>query len=557
MSDAGRMRPRAPLDWMLRASLHPDPAVAGAAFARWRAQLDVDALDQTALQLLPLLVAEPGRLPIDEALDRQLRNAVRFTWLRTQFLTTRTAPVLRDLDAAGVRATLVKGAALIHAHGVPAKLRPMADLDVLVAPDDLRSATDTLNAHGFRSVVDPTTLRDRLHALTFRDDRGAWFDLHWHVVSAARHPAADAIFTSGAVPARMQGVACAATGREDTLLHVIAHGMRWAPARWVGDATLLLRRHGADFDWDRLAARARDLRIARSTLDALDYLADVAAIDAPGETRRALRRGTVPLAVRLRRRRHDDPADGAPVVPSHVGRLLEAYEEGVGTYVAPGVRTGPADGVRFLARRWGLPAARAVPAHALFVAAGRPWTVRRSWRRHRGAPTTAPDPRVPSYRLGSTLSFADDGDGGSHLRAGWWFAEPHGTWTRGSTAVIQLPLDGPLPADAALLLDARVTALVTSHHPRMSVQVVVNDAPVAVWTFGARGRETVRRTARIEPAVVAGWNRLELTFVVRHPIAPADAREGDDQRELGIAFHTLRIEGECERDQVGTAPPPA
>lgn len=554
MSTTGRMRPPERLDWLLRACLHPDAATAHDAYARWRAQLDLDALDLTSLQLLPLLIAEPGRLPRDEALDHQLRNAVRFSWLRTQFLTTRIAPVLRDLHAGGIRATLVKGAALVHAHGVDPKLRPMADLDVLVAPGDLRQVTETLNAHGFRSAVDPEVLRGRLHAVAFEDGRGAWLDLHWHVIAAARHPAADAGFAAGAVPARMRDVPCHATGVEDTLLHVVAHSMRWAPARWVGDATLLLRSRGDTFDWDRLAHRSRQHRVAQPMRDALDYLSDVAGIDAPAATRRALGRGTVPIAMRLRRARREDPTDGRPVAPGHLGRLADAYEEDVGTHVAPGVRTGPADGARFLARRWGLPSARAVPAHALFVAAGRPWAVRRAWRRRHGAPTAAPHPSVPAYRLGSSLSFGEGGDGLAHLRAGWWFAEDHGTWTRGSTAAIQLPLEAPAPAGAALLLDARLIPLVTPHHPQMEVQVVANDTVVATWEFGVHQRAVVRRTARIAPSVVAGWNRLELTFVVRHPIAPADARDGPDLRELGISLQSLRVEGECEVDGIGVSP---
>jgi len=43
----------------------------------------------------------------------------------------------------------------------------------------------------------------------------------------------------------------------------------------------------------------------------------------------------------------------------------------------------------------------------------------------------------------------------------------------------------------------------------------------------------------IPAAAVRGWNRLELTFVARHPVTPAEGREGSDLRRIGLALVKL------------------
>ena len=51
-------------------------------------------------------------------------------------------------------------------------------------------------------------------------------------------------------------------------------------------------------------------------LDGLDYVAEVSGLEAPAAARRELERVPVPLAVRLRRRRADDPGgDGGARPP--------------------------------------------------------------------------------------------------------------------------------------------------------------------------------------------------------------------------------------------------
>ena len=134
MSRAARMRPRPEQDLLLRAALLPDPAQAAEAYARWTARVDLDRLDFGSLQLLPLLAQRPGGVPDDDALARQIRHVARFSWLRTQMLGRRVAPVVAAMEDAGLAPLLSKGAALVYAHGADARAAERFDtVDVLVA----------------------------------------------------------------------------------------------------------------------------------------------------------------------------------------------------------------------------------------------------------------------------------------------------------------------------------------------------------------------------------------------------------------------------------------
>ena len=451
MSRAARMRPRPEQDLLLRAALLPDPAQAAEAYARWTARVDLDRLDFGSLQLLPLLAQRPGGVPgDDDTLGRQVRHVARFSWLRTQMLGRRVAPVVAALEDGGLEPLLSKGAALVYAHGADARLRPMFDIDVAVAPHHADQAVAVLNALGYHSVLQDALTGHRAavvrdtHGFGFSGPDGAEIDLHWHLLHQGRSTALSEAFRAAAVEAEIAGVRCRATSVEDTLVVAVAHGTSWArnaAVRWVGDVALLLGDHGAALDWDAVVLRCRQARLSRAMLDGLDYVAEVSGLDAPAAVRRELKRVPVPLAVRLRRRRADDPgADGGAQPAGRIGGLIDAYENEVQSVVAPGTRTGPADGLRFLARRWALPSVRAVPVHAAWVALGRPDRLRPGRLMGAGGAGDA-----AAYPLGGVLRFALGGEGHRFLGAGWWFPESHGVWSRSGRATVVLPLRSAPP----------------------------------------------------------------------------------------------------------------
>lgn len=579
MSRAARMRPRPEQDLLLRAALLPDPAQAAEAYERWAARVDLDRLDFGSLQLLPLLALRPGGAPGDDRLGRQVRHVARFSWLRTQMLGRRVAPVVGALEEAGLEPLLSKGAALVYAHGIDARLRPMFDIDVAVAPHHADKAVAVLNGCGYRSILQDALTGHRAavvrdsHGFGFSGPDGAEIDLHWHLLHQGRSVALGEAFRAAAVATEIAGVRCRATSVEDTLVIAVGHGTSWArnaAVRWVGDVALLLRDHGTALDWDAVVRRCRQARLSRSMLDGLDYVAEVSGLDAPAAVRRELERVPVPLAVRLRRRRADDPgADGGARPVGRVGGLIDAYENEVQTVVAPGARTGPADGLRFLARRWALPSARAVPAHAAWVAAGRPDRLRpervmgavagalgrrpeaiRSQMLHTSTNvrTTPAEEAAGAYPLGGVLRFALGGEGHRFLGAGWWFPETHGVWSRSGRATVVLPLTSPPATGEPLRLDLLVHAPLAPRRPSVAVRVLVNDRLIARATLGGEIGHGHRLGGEIPLATLAGREVAEIALVVDRTMTPADTRLNTDVRQLGIGLVALRLGADEARE---------
>jgi hypothetical protein len=532
------LRPTPAQDMLLRAVLHPDPEAAGRARDAWTRRVDLDTLDAGSLHLLPLLTARGDRAGLhDDALARSIRNVVRFSWLRTQMLARQVAPAIAALREAGLEPTLAKGAALVHAHGIDPRLRPMFDIDVFVSAAHLERAVEVLRGAGFRTEHELMLIhhgrelvRDN-HAWGFMAPGGAEIDLHWHLLHTARNEALDARLCRGAVPASIGGEACRALAPEGTLVVSIAHGTRRSQrqgVRWAGDAALLLRAHGATLDWDAIVRHARDARLGRPVAAALDYVAEIAGLRVPPEARAALGRRPVPLALRL-------PAPRNPI-PGRARTLVEAYEEDASSNGAPGKRTGPAAVAGFLGRRWGIPARKTV-LWAPWVAAGRPWAVRRAVRRIAGAPARRSG--APLYTPGTHLDFGTTAAGVPFLRQGWWYPEGHGIWTRASAAGIVLGLAEPLAPGAELVLT--VTPAASQRRPAPMLEIIVNDVPLAqVRVHGPTGRMTSLRVL-VPQQAVAGWRRAEITLVVDRPLAPADLGLTSDLRQLGVALASLQL----------------
>lgn len=544
MSSVARMLPAGHHRLLLEAALAVDPQRANASLERWTAQVDLDKLDHGSLQLLPLLAATAAPIP-DEELERQVSHVVRFTWLRTQLLNRRVAPVVAALHEAGVDPMLSKGAALVNAHGVPQKLRPMFDVDVAVPVDRLGRAQEVLQSCGFTSELGgalerlPDFMARDVHAAPFGDKDGTMIDLHWHLLHTARSNRLDELFRARSVECNLGDAPCRATSLEDSIVVAIAHGTRWARAasvRWVGDVGLVLRDSHDAIDWDGVVRAARETRLSQQVADGLEYAGDLVGVAFPGEVMAALRKAPVPFAVRLRNRRPDDPADDGPVPAGRLGALAEAYEEDAGSHAEPGAKTGPGDVARFLARRWGLGSARQVPAHALWVAAGRPRNPRR--------PRLTPDIERwisgrTHYEFGTELRFATSGEGYTRLGPGWWYPELHGTWARTHCSQILLPL-AEHPPHSLAELELGFTAAISPRRPSQHVCVLFGNRQVAALKLDRRNPGgSVRATV---PASQLTRELVAVISICSDPVmTPADGRLNSDLRQIGVGLQSLRL----------------
>ncbi len=254
----------------------------GAALPAWRefCQEAPDDLPADYLRLVPLVAVNlkdgGPETPRRDLLQAQLRE----TWLKTQRLFHLTGPVLRELQSSGIDFLVLKGAALAVTDYPHPGARPMADVDLLIRPADVRRLELLLAGRDWMPVktLSDSQWTDQIrfrHEMTFlhAQKNGPALDIHWHLVDEARDPEAEALFWRDAVPCALPGLATRTLQPADQLLHTCIHGARWnevSAVRWLADAALIARR---PLDWRRLEAQARRFELldpVRGTLLCLD-----------------------------------------------------------------------------------------------------------------------------------------------------------------------------------------------------------------------------------------------------------------------------------------------
>ena len=170
------------------------------------------------------------------------------------------------LKGVGVEMVLIKGLALAHTVFADPAMRPAADLDVLVRPEDLSAAVSALQAAG-ASLLDRnwdlarSELRGQVHLVLAH---GGVVDLHWDLLnrSAVRRsftvPTNEVVTRS--VVASIEGVEVRTLDPVDTVLHLALHGCLSGGHRlgWLVDIDRAVR--SLSPDWGVLVERAEQWR---------------------------------------------------------------------------------------------------------------------------------------------------------------------------------------------------------------------------------------------------------------------------------------------------------
>lgn len=247
--------------------------------ARWepgaldqaRALRDAGALDPAALRdalraggVGPLIYAVArGRDVLPPALEDELKLAyyqvARSNLLRFQEL----GRVLRALEAAGIPALVLKGAALAEAIYENPGVRPMCDLDVLVQEGDVPPALHVLRNLGYQ-IIPPLTYRCEV-MLKKAGDPPQILELHWNLFVVPYYLTRLPLswFWETAIPATLGGAPGLILGPEAQVLHLCGHLSLHHPSEetarllWLYDVAALLRAFEDRIDWPLLIDQAR------------------------------------------------------------------------------------------------------------------------------------------------------------------------------------------------------------------------------------------------------------------------------------------------------------
>lgn len=252
----------------------------------WRRSFDLgDPLDAGSYRTLPLLYRNLSRLLPDEPLLPKLKAAYRQSWYRNQQLIHRALPVLQRFEREGIQTMLLKGAALGEVWYQDPGIRYMADIDLLVTPEQARDAIALLLNDGWLAE-DPQGMEYNLRygrAAAFRDSSGWELDLHWQAFfEGLRRSEIDLWQNASRVD--FHGLTLSVPAKGVMLTHLIVHGMRWnpdPPIRWIPDSIEVIRGMD-DTDWQVVLELAGAYRLRLTLGYALKFLKEDFNIHIPG-----------------------------------------------------------------------------------------------------------------------------------------------------------------------------------------------------------------------------------------------------------------------------------
>ena len=145
------------------------------------------------------------------------------------------------------------------------------------------------------------------------------------------------------------------------------------------------------------------------------------------------------------------------------------------------------------------------------------------------------------YSPGDLIRFGINGegiDGSPYKTTGWGRIESMITWASESAG---LSMTLPAGIKGPFMLTVEAGALLTSHHPKQVVDVLVNNQKVATWTYALGNDALVTKSAEIAARVIDG-DTMQITFKAIDAVTPVQADPGSvDTRVLGLAVKTLRI----------------
>ncbi|HLG11837.1 MAG TPA: nucleotidyltransferase family protein [Dehalococcoidia bacterium] len=190
--------------------------------------------------------------------------------------------MILGLQAIGVQVMVLKGATIATRYYPDAALRPYNDVDLLVPLGAWSVVDSTLRSKGYGVLDDhggvesatPNTFETPFEITYAHGETGLKVDVHFDQLQIGLRPRSlDSLWDRA--QAFTVGRATAGTPQLDDLcLLLLVHLQRHGFERliWFKDLDLILRRHEAEFAWDKLTLAARDEGVANSVRYGLHLL---------------------------------------------------------------------------------------------------------------------------------------------------------------------------------------------------------------------------------------------------------------------------------------------
>ena len=286
---------------LLRAALL-DKEEAQAAWGAYCERVDLQKAEPASLALLPFVYRN---LQQNERIEFKIcKGKYRYTWCANQVKLERLQPLFTQLLAAGVeKIVLLKGMAMILHWYRDFGVRMMADVDFLIAKEQLPIVNEILLKEGWKPNVarfdirNPEALR-RWHALNFTHPDGREVDVHWSLIQENARELDEIVLRD----AQMFSNGLYVLNATDLLFQICVHGGKYSPVpliRWIVDAATLLK--NSEIDWDRMVEWTQKAHVSRPVSLALGFLKNTFEVPIPASVIQTLEGALLP---RLEYREH-------------------------------------------------------------------------------------------------------------------------------------------------------------------------------------------------------------------------------------------------------------
>ena len=305
-------------------------ARARSAWARWLAGRKFDDVSWHEIRLLSALSTRMAELDPHSPFRPRIEGLARSHWTRTQLALRESAEAIEILDHAGIRYLLIKGAAQ-YAGGLAGKIRRiLADIDILVPPEQAARAIDELVSAGWSGANGESAgylraVGDIRFSINLLKGRYGEVDLHrtaFHYRRADR--TADDLLWASAEAGSLNGQPVTVPSPAVNVLITLAHATASQGGDWALDVAKRIKHQ--TIDWDTLAELAARLRLNLPVRAGLLYLQEQLEIPVPAEVVQRLANAPSDWADKLKLwsnvRERDERSLGEKIVNRMTNRVL-------------------------------------------------------------------------------------------------------------------------------------------------------------------------------------------------------------------------------------------
>lgn len=288
-----------------------------------------------AMALWRVLKEIPGvTTAVPQDFAEALRRVALVEDLRMQQLARRAQLTVEALNAAKVPVMLLKGAAIGALSDPSFRSRPMTDVDVLVAADNVEQAASAITSAGWSLTENPLLLellKDAHHLPHFVDPSQPGVRLELHV-SLMPHDQpfgiTDESFWAAACPAPVPFAGAAVPSPAHMMLHATVH-FAWQHmlmfGAWRTFRIVQLVSQLPAFDWEQATTTARAAKAGTTMYWTLRLAQTMCGIEVPAKVMAAVAPPT-PERIRGALERHyvalNAPGEGPPIPADKLTRWL-------------------------------------------------------------------------------------------------------------------------------------------------------------------------------------------------------------------------------------------